>query len=78
MHTTIQMWGNSAALRLPKCVLDETGLYIGKAVTIEVFGNEIRIRPKEEITMSSLFEGYIGDYKCEEYNLGPRVGKEIL
>lgn len=45
MKTRLGKWGNSAAVRLPKAVVDELGLAPGQELDIEVGGGEARIRP---------------------------------
>lgn len=45
MRATIAKWGNSAALRLPKAVMEELRLKPGQQVEVVVQGNEARISP---------------------------------
>ncbi len=45
MTTSIAKWGNSAALRLPKNILDALSLHIGDPVTIIQEGNSLVIKP---------------------------------
>jgi len=44
MRATIAKWGNSAALRLPKAVMEELRLKPGQQVELTVEGNEARLR----------------------------------
>ncbi len=45
MTTSIAKWGNSAALRLPKTILDALSLHIGDHVNIVQRGNTVVIEP---------------------------------
>lgn len=45
MAVSIAKWGNSAALRLPKNVLEALSLNIGDQVTIVQKGNTVVIEP---------------------------------
>ncbi len=44
LRLTIQKWGNSLALRLPKALAKDLGLEAGSAVEVRSDGNEITIR----------------------------------
>ncbi len=45
MANSIAKWGNSAAIRLPKNILDALSLKIGDSVTIVQQGNTVVIEP---------------------------------
>jgi antitoxin MazE len=45
MQTTVAMWGNSLALRLPKHVAADARLYEGTAVDLKVEGDTLFVRP---------------------------------
>ena len=82
MFTTIQKWGNSQAVRLPKAILESVALEENDKVEITSDNDTIIIRkaPRKRIAKVSLeerFANYTGDYKCEEYDWGPPVGKEV-
>lgn len=47
MSIAIAKWGNSAALRLPKDLLDRLSLQIGDKVEIQQQGNQIVITPSK-------------------------------
>ena len=76
---TIQKWGNSQGIRLPRFILDEAQLGTNEAVKIEVAGGAIIIKKAEEKRKSikELFEGYEGDCSCKEIDWGKPVGNEI-
>ena len=70
MNTTVSMWGNSAAIRLPKSLMRLASLLPGDevAITINNRGNiEIaperahrRVRPTQGVTIDTVFSGYDG------------------
>ena len=43
MKTTLQRWGNSQAIRLPKTIVETIGLDIGSPVLVEVSKDKSRI-----------------------------------
>lgn len=47
MSIAIAKWGNSAALRLPKDLLDRLSLQVGDKVEIQQQGNQIVITPSK-------------------------------
>ncbi len=56
MRATIAKWGNSAALRLPKAVMEELRLQLGQQVDVTVEGNEARIIPVRKSARERLEE----------------------
>jgi antitoxin MazE len=78
MYTTIQKWGNSQAIRLPRSILEKTGLEEKDKVELVVKEGSIVIVPtKKHITIRERAAGYDGDYKPTEWNTGKPTGKEI-
>lgn len=49
MRVQISKWGNSAALRLPKAVVEQLGLKLGQEMELVVEGQEARLRPLKAI-----------------------------
>jgi len=81
MYATIQKWGNSHAVRLPKAILDE--LMMRENDTIEITSKDDNILIKKasrkriaKKTLEERFAGYAGGYECVEYDWGKPVGKE--
>jgi antitoxin MazE len=54
MQSEIKRWGNSAAVRLPRKLLNEARLEIDSAVTIKVEENRIVIEALEETARKRL------------------------
>lgn len=81
MIVNIAKWGNSHAIRIPKELLEKARLSTNDKIEISFNGEEITIKKMEESKSARLarrFEGYQGDYKCEEMDSGLAVGKEVL
>ena len=82
MLTTIQKWGNSQGVRLPKAILDELFLQENDQVEIETEKDSIIIKRaarkrRAKKSIDELFKDYKGKYKCEELSSGRPVGKEV-
>lgn len=78
MITTIQKWGNSQGIRIPKAILELVHLSEGQTVELETLDDSIIIHKTCRLpkSLDEMFEGYDGDYKCTEADWGPPVGKE--
>jgi len=82
MITTIQKWGNSSAVRLPKAVMQALRLQIDDKVEIVPQGNSILITPAKpkRLTLEEIFAGWDGEH-ADVYDWGELdapVGREIL
>lgn len=80
METTIQKWGNSSAIRLPKVVLTKLNLTNSDTLEIEVKDNNIVLKKsvaKKHIPLAERLKNYNGNYVAEEWNTGT-VGNEEL
>lgn len=79
MYTTIQKWGNSQAVRIPKAVLETLHLHENDAVEIKVQdGNLVIVPVKKHRTMQERIAEYSSDYKCGEWDTGKPTGGELL
>ena len=79
MYGTIQKWGNSQGIRLPKAVLAAAMLGENDAVEIEASEDGIVIRKVRHYRdLHELFAGYSGDYVPTEFDTGSDVGLEVL
>ena len=88
MHTTIQKWGNSQAVRLPKSILDSLVLKENDPVHISAKDDTIIIRKasrkrRAKVSLEERFanwngEPYNASQEDEEWlNMEP-VGREVL
>jgi len=82
MTTTIQKWGNSQAIRLPKAILESLLLKENDTVEIKAVNDSIVIskasrKRRAKTSLEARFKDYTGEYSCEEYDWGSPVGKEV-
>ena len=72
-----------SAIYIPKSVMQALSLNIKDSVTLEVRNNEEIIIRKREIknnypSIAELFANYKGNVKVQEFQLGDRVGRELI
>ena len=79
MLTTIQKWGNSLAVRIPKALAEEAGLERGKQVDLHFEDGELRIRKRrrKRYDLDELLASVPDDFEPEEWDIGPPVGNEV-
>lgn len=77
MTTTIQKWGNSLGLRIPRPMTREIGLEDGAEVDIQMDHGSIVIRPaKKKHTLRDLLAGVTPANRHPETDWGAPEGKE--
>ncbi len=78
MYTTIQKWGNSQGIRLPKVILEMANLSENDTVELKVENGNVIIAPaKKHISLKERIAEYEGDYQAHEWDTGSSVGKEV-
>jgi antitoxin MazE len=80
MKATIQKWGNSQAIRLPKTILETAQLGENEPVQIFAERDKIIIRKAAAMkhrTLAERLAGFEGDYTGQEWDTGAPVGKEV-
>lgn len=77
-YGTIQKWGNSQGIRLPKNVLAAARLQENDDVEIVAGQEAITLRKRRPKTLDELFAGYEGDYRPVEFDTGADVGREVI
>jgi antitoxin MazE len=86
MRTTLQRWGNSQGVRLPKSIVDSIGLRIGEPLILEVSGDDCKITISPAIELRPVRGRYrIQDLIAEsapdafagEHDWGKSRGKEV-
>lgn len=77
--TTIQKWGNSQGIRIPKFILEQINLDANSDVSITVKDDSIIIKKanKKHITLTERFTNYTGETPSGEYDWGKPQGEEI-
>lgn len=76
---TIQKWGNSQGIRIPRYILDAAQFDFDETVEIDVVDGKIVIKKMAERrkTIKELFDGFDGEYKEKEIDWGKPVGNEV-
>ena len=82
MTTTIQKWGNSQAVRLPKPILETLSLKENDQVEIIAESNSIVIRKttrrrRANKSLEERFANYTGGHTYTEYDWGEPAGNEV-
>jgi antitoxin MazE len=80
MTTTIQKWGNSQGIRIPKVVLEHLNLDTNSEVLLLVKDDSIIIKKatkKKHLTIEERFANYTGKPQSGEYDWGEPQGKEL-
>ena len=79
MHSKVQRWGNSLAVRIPKAFAQDVGIAEDSAVEISVTGGDLVISPKapRPFTLAQLLEGITDENLHEEISTGPALGNEV-
>lgn len=79
MTTTIQKWGNSQGVRIPKILLDTVNWSDNEQIMIVVDNGKLIIEKAKtkRKNIKELFADYKGDYKPIEVDWGDPEGEEI-
>jgi antitoxin MazE len=79
LYTTIQKWGNSHGIRIPKQLLDALDLHESDKVEIERHQDMITIRKAgfRHRTLEERLAEFKGTYEFTECETGTPVGNEV-
>ena len=80
MQATIQKWGNSQGIRIPKAFLDALGMMENDIVELSrVDDNIVITKVKEEkvLTLDDIFKDYTGENAAEDFDWGSPIGREV-
>ena len=79
MDTTIQKWGNSLAIRIPKAFADEVGLDQGSEIDIQIIDGQIVIKPVKKPTydLETLLNQVTDGNLHAEVDTGTATGDEV-
>ena len=78
MNTTVQKWGNSLALRIPRSVVKDVHLHQGTVVNVTLVAGKIVVKPRRQrhYTLTQLLRGVTKRNRHAEVDWGGRVGQE--
>lgn len=75
---TIDKWGNSLGLRIPKSFAEQVHLKVGSEVIIEVIDGNLVVKPKrKKYNLDELLARITPENVHAEIDLGAPVGNEI-
>lgn len=78
MVTTIQKWGNSQGIRIPKYLLDAVEWKEDEPLVLSADKNKIIIeKAKPRKNIMELFADYDGEYVPEKIDWGDPEGEEV-
>ena len=76
---SLQKWGNSTAIRIPKRVVDAANIHVNQQVVVTLRGNSIILTPvaeKKKKTLESMLEGVTPQAVGGEFDWGEDIGVE--
>lgn len=79
MSATIQKWGNSLAVRIPKAFADEIGLVDGARVDLHIVDGRLVLEPvkRPRISLEVLLAQVTDDNLHCEISTGDATGNEV-
>jgi len=80
MQTTIQKWGNSLAIRIPKSFALETKINNGTKVDLLIKNNQLIISPieKEKYSLDAFLSEITDSNIHNEVDFGEPMGEELI
>lgn len=80
MQTTIQKWGNSLAIRIPKSFASETKINNGTKVDLLIKNNQLIISPieKEKYSLDAFLSEITDSNIHNEVDFGEPMGEELI
>ena len=80
MKTSVQRWGNSLALRIPRAFAAETRIQNGSEVELTLKGGALVVRPvhRKRATLDDLLRKVTPTNQHGAVETGSPVGQEIL
>lgn len=80
MQATIQKWGNSQGIRIPKAFLEALGMMENDLVELSRVDDNIvikKVKKENKLTLEQIFKDYEGETTAEEFDWSAPVGKEV-
>lgn len=78
---SLQKWGNSAGIRVPKKVIDKAHLKLGEDLALSIQGRTIVLTPvkggRRKFKLEDILQGVTPEDVGGELDWGAPVGKEI-
>ena len=79
MKTTVQQWGNSLALRIPKAFAEQTSIKKGTPITLTVQNGQMIMKPlkRSKYSLKQLVSKITPQNRHAETDWGRSMGKEV-
>ncbi len=80
MQATIQKWGNSQGIRIPKAFLEALGMKENDTVELKRVDDNIiikKIDKNNKLSLEDIFKNYNEEYIVENFDWGSPIGKEV-
>ena len=80
MPSTVQKWGNSLGIRIPKSIAEQVKLRSGTEVEFDTAGGVLTVRPRRrrKYTLAGLLAKAKGPSPHRGLDKDPPVGRELL
>ena len=79
MPTTVQKWGNSLGIRIPKSIAEQVKLRNGTEVELDTAGGVLTVRPRRrKYTLAGLLAKAKGPSPHRDLDKDRPVGRELL
>ena len=82
MATTVQRWGNSLGVRIPKAVAEQAELKEGTEVEVAASAGTLIIRPRRRkrrrVTLAELLAKMKPQHRHGEFDWGGPRGRELI
>ena len=80
MRTTIQKWGNSLGLRIPRALAEEAGVVAGSEVDLSIRRGDLVVKParRTKYRLNDLLRQMTSKNIHAEVDVGAPVGREAL
>jgi antitoxin MazE len=82
MSSTLQKWGNSLGIRVPKAIAEQVNLKTGTEIDFDTTGGVLTIRPRAKTRrrpkLAELLKQMKPGHRHGEIDKGAPVGREII
>jgi len=80
VRTTIQKWGNSLGLRIPRALAEEAGVVAGSEVDLSIRRGDLVVKParRTKYRLNDLLRQITSKNTHAEVDVGAPVGREAL
>jgi antitoxin MazE len=80
MNATVQKWGNSLALRIPRSLAKDVHLHQGSVVEVAVLEGKMVVKPKGQhnYSLSQFLKAITKNNRHSEHDWGGAMGQETL